>query len=600
MDISVVSGTYNRLSYLQHMVTTAREAMGNHYGVSLGFCLVDGGSQDGTQDWCRQQPDVTLVEHGSLRGAVKAFNDGANAATGEYVIMANDDIEFVGDGILQAWIYMQNNPDCGCGCFFQDRNGQNWHVESMPAVSQQGEQIHVPYGQVCMVPRWLGERVGWWGDFLHTYGGDNELSAQIITLGYKASPVEGARIHDAEADDDLRKINNISSGKDPRAVNGHHPDSWAWGRAWRGRREHLQFPRGPSLVGPLLCDRPQIPNPITPRERVVYLPIYEHGWPIQKKQKRGLREALAETGLVAEYDYVGRFQEAGKEIALTEIQGLLHQVKPTLILSQLHNGDQIGPGVVAQLRNSAPDATWVNWNGDYWPDNLTSDEGLALARSFDLQLTVNRQALDEYDKQSIKAKYWQIGWEPDGVGHEPDGEPCDLVFLANGYSRPRKNLVRRLRKGPGFTFHLYGQGWPDGWAQGECLYDFVAACKLYRGAKFSLGDSQWPDSGFVSNRVVQALVAGESVLCHQWFAKMENLGLEDGVTCIVWREYQDLIDKIHFYLEHEDQRRAIAEAGQRLALERHSFDVRVSELLGMLDSRSGPMQEETGDIDDWR
>ena len=99
--------------------------------------------------------------------------------------MDKDDIEFVGDGILQAWIYMQNNPDCGCGCFFQDRNGRDWHVESMPAVSQQGEQTHVPYGQVCMVPRWLGERVGWWGDYLHTYGGDNELSAQILTLGYK-------------------------------------------------------------------------------------------------------------------------------------------------------------------------------------------------------------------------------------------------------------------------------------------------------------------------------------------------------------------------------------------------------------------------------
>jgi hypothetical protein len=581
------------------MVETARTAMSNYYGISLDFCLVDGGSQDGTQAWCREQPDVTLVEHGDLRGAVKAFNDGARAATGEYVIMANDDIEFLDDGILQAWIYMQSNPDCGVGCFYQDRNGRDWHVESMPAVSQGGEQIHVPYGQVCMVPRWLGDRVGWWGDYLHTYGGDNELSAQIITLGYKASPVEGARIHDAEADDDLRKINNISGAKDPRAVRGHHPDSWAWGRAWRGRQEHLQFARGPSLVGPLVRNGPQIPNPIVPRERVLYLPIYEQGWPIQKQQKRGLREALAKVGLVAEYDYVGRFQEAGKDIALTEMQFLLHQIKPTLILSQLHNGEQIGPGVVGRLRDAAPGVTWVNWNGDYWPENLTSEEGLALARSFDLQLTVNRKALNDYDKHGIKANYWQIGWEPDGVGHAPDGAACDLVFLGNRYSQARTTLVRHLRKEEWLDFHLHGQGWPDGWARGACLYDFITACKLYRAAKFSLGDSQWPNSGFVSNRVMQALVAGGSVLCHQWFARMEELGLEDGLTCIVWKEYQELVSKIKFYLEHEDQRQAMAEAGQRLALDRHSFDVRVSELLGMLDGRPAPAQE-LEMIDDWR
>ncbi|NIP85753.1 MAG: glycosyltransferase, partial [Planctomycetales bacterium] len=391
MDITLVSGTYNRLPYLQRMVETARAARGGHYGPALDFCLVDGGSQDGTQAWCNQQPDITLIEHGNLRGAVKAFNDGARAARGEYVIMANDDIEFLDDGILQAWIHMQSNPGCGAGCFYQDRNGQDWHVESMPAVSQTGGQIHTPYGQVCMVPKWLGDRVGWWGDYLHTYGGDNELSAQIISLGYKVSPVEGARIHDAEADDDLRKINNISGAKDPRAVRGHHPDSWAWGRAWRGRREHLQFPNGRNLVGPLLRDGPGLPNPVVPRERVVYLPIFEAGWAVQKQQKRGLREALARVGMVAEYDYVGRFQGVAREVALTEIQHLLTQVKPTLVLSQLHNGDLIGPGEINKLRHSAPGATWVNWNGDYWPENLTSEAGLALARAVDLQLTVNRK-----------------------------------------------------------------------------------------------------------------------------------------------------------------------------------------------------------------
>ncbi len=39
------------------------------------------------------------------------------------------------------------------------------------------------------------------------------------------------------------------------------------------------------------------------KERVLYLPIFEQGWQVQKEQKRGLRDALAKRAIVIEYDY---------------------------------------------------------------------------------------------------------------------------------------------------------------------------------------------------------------------------------------------------------------------------------------------------------
>lgn len=583
MDISIVSGTYNRLHYLQRMIESARRAIDlpGLYGLSYEFVLVDGGSTDGSLEWIKAQPDIKLIEHGELRGAVKAFNDGAFAASGSYVVLANDDIEFLDDTLLRGYIYMQDHPDCGAGCFYQNRNGRDWHVEVMPAV-RDGRQVHEPYGQVCIVPKWLGDMVGWWGDYLHTYGGDNELSSRVYELGYKVSPVPGSRIQDNEAPDDLRKINNIANGKDPRAVNGHHPDSWAWGKRWRN--ELL------NLVGPVIRDEPQLPNPVDGRPRIVYLPIFEQGWDIQKEQKRGLREALAEQGLVAEFDYVGRAAAVGLGPMLAELQHLIQQVQPTVVLTQLHNGELIGPRDIATLRTIAPRATFVNWNGDYWPENLLSEAGLALARAFDLQTTVNREADETYRSKSIRSAYWQIGWEPDGVGWEPE-TAHDVVFLGNGYSKERREFVRRLRGLNGLSFGLYGQGWPPNWPSGQNLYDFRAACRVYRGAKLSLGDSQWPESGFVSNRVMQALAAGGAALAHQWFRGMEELGLIDGQTCIIWREFEELEDKIRYYLQHETERRQIAEAGQRLAFDRHSFEARVRELFGLLGQRVTALEE---------
>lgn len=574
MDISIVSGTYNRLPSLQRMVKSVRKSFAGLHGLSWQVVLVDGGSQDGTQKWCLSQPDIHLIEHGELKGAVKAFNDGAFAAQGEYVVMANDDIEFLPDSILVAYLYMQTHPDCGVGCFFQNRNNRDWHVEEMPCIDN-GQQVSRPYGQVCIVPKWLGDYVGWWGEYLHTYGGDNELSSKVYELGFKVSPVPEAKIADHEIDDDLRKINNITGGRDPRAVRGHHPDSWAWGRKWK----HMDMI--PQYVGPIIKHFPILDNPTPRRHRIVYLPIYEQGYPVQKEQKRGLREALAKIAVVAEYDYVTRFTEIGKDRMMIEIRDLIDRLQPTILLTQLHNGSQIDSTDIQGIKNNWRDVKFVNWNGDFWPENLLSEDGIKLAKSFDLQLTVNRSALDDYKKMGVMAEYWQIGYEPDGICDEI-GTSYDMVFLASGYSKARQNLVKQLR-GLGIKFGLYGSGWPQGWSEGQNIYNFTEGCKVYKGAKISIGDSQWPDTGFVSNRVFQALAAGGSALAHQWFRDMDKLGLVDGETCIIWRDFSELETKIKYYLTHEKERKAIALAGEQLALNRHSFDVRVQELLRMLD-----------------
>ena len=582
MDVSIVSGTFNRLRSLQRMVNTIRNSFTlKTYGLNYEIVLVDGGSQDGTIEWCQKQADINLITHGELRGAVKAFNDGAFNSKGQYVILANDDIEFVGNSIWIAYCFMQSNPNCGMGCFYQDRNNKDWHIEYMP-VNINNQQAHAPYGQVCIVPRWLGDYVGWWGDYLHTYGGDNELSSRIYELGFKVSPIEGAKIHDREVNDQLRKINNIQGGKDPRAIRGHHPDSWKWGKRWRN--ESI------GVVGPVIKDHPQIENLFIEKHRILYLPIYEVGWEVQKVQKRGLRESLAKKSIVYEFDYVGETESFDKNRMMQKLNRIISTFLPSIILTQIHNDSIINAGDIRRLKNLSG-ALMVNWNGDYWPENLLSRGGVQLAREFDLQTVINRDVLNKYKELGINAAYWQIGWEPDGIGHKPDTDDrWDIVFLANGYSQDRKSFVKKIRD-LNVSFGLWGNGWPKGWSQGQSTYDFISACKSYQSGKISLGDSQWPNTGFVSNRLFNALAAGGAALAHQWFKDIEQLGLVDGENCIIWKTFEELKEKIYYYLQHEEERKNIADKGQNLALERHSFDSRVDELFNMLKIQEVPFDD---------
>jgi len=604
LDISIVSGTYNRLSYLQKMVSSVRNSLAGLYGLKYEIVLVDGGSNDGTQEWCKSQPDIKLIEHGQLYGAVRAFNDGAFAASGKYVIMANDDIEFVDNSILLAYVYMESHPACGGGCFYQDRNGRDWHVEGMQAVklgrSKKPERVHVYYAQVGIFPKWLGDHVHWWCDELeygrylkgkrysggiglHTYGGDNELSARIWDLGYTIDPIPGAKITDKEAKDDLRIINNIDGANDPSAIRGEHPDSFKFGQKWIERNNRIGI-RG-HYPGPILKDKPMIINPLPEqiKERVLYLPLFEQGWQVQKEQKRGLRDALAKVAIVYEYDYMFEFNRLGKAKMMDKLHNICQEFFPTTFLSQLHNSDQINSVDIYILKKEYGDRChFINWNGDYWPDQLLDDKGLSLARSFDLMTSVNRDVVEKHQKLGINTQYWQIGFEPDGTGHEPEIYH-DIVFLASGYSQKRQQLGQFLAQ-QSWSFGLYGSSWPEGMSKGQNLYNFKEACKIYRGAKIAIGDSQWPESGFVSNRIMQILAAGNCVLCHQWFRGYEELGLVDKVNCLIWQDLGDLERILKFWLSDSNSHllAEIAANGEKLALLRHGFDSRVSELWEML------------------
>jgi spore maturation protein CgeB len=267
----------------------------------------------------------------------------------------------------------------------------------------------------------------------------------------------------------------------------------------------------------------------------------------------------------------------------------------------LHNPDILNAEDIKKLKILLSKKTiWINWNGDFWPQNLETPAGRKLNFEFDIVGLVNKEVVKNYREVGINAYYWQIGYETDGVGYEPSDpiHKSDIVFLASGYSNERVNLVNQIRNDLGrqYNFALWGPRWTDSWVRGQSLYDFRLGCRLYRGAKISIGDSQWPESGFVSNRIFQALAAGGAMLAHQWFYGMDKLGMIDGETCIIWRTFDELKEKIHYYMSHEEDRKKIAENGHNMTLKDHSFSSRIIELFGLINELS----KEEIELESWR
>lgn len=567
--VSIVTGTYNRLPLLQRLIASIRYSAG---GLRYEIIVVDGGSDDGTIEYCSSQEDVILIQQGKLLGAVKAFNEGAYAASGRYVILANDDIVFVNEGIILAVAFMEDNVNrVGIGCFFQDRNGREMHVDRMEA-NYLGQQVYVPYGQVCIVPKELGDHVGWWGDYLHTYGGDNELSCNVWETGLQVAEMKCCCIHDSEHADDLRKINNPVTPQ-----SGLHPDTAKWQNKWRSKwGKEPKF--GAKIPQTVLHEMSYKRS-----TRVVYMPIYEQGHFIQKSTKTGLRRALERrNSIVLELEY-----------QITSHEELLYKTvsfQPDVIIIQVQDGNSsvITPQFMKQLNIELPNTKLVSWNGDYHPDNLYNESYMHLLRHFHHCGFALAGAYEAYCKRNgVNWFYWQIGYEDFEIDKTRQGH--DIVFMGNCYSKARRQLGEYLRwfgDQYGVDVGLYGNWPPELKPNGENLYDFSDGASIYANSFIAISDQQWPSAtGYVSNRLFQILAAGGCIVLQQQFDGMnEYLGLEHAHHLYTWSSLKTLTSLLITLLENRPSEilKQVAENGKHHVLTNHSFDKRVEELWNIL------------------
>ena len=558
--LSIVTGTFNRLPSLRRMIASVRDQLPR--GLAYEIVVVDGGSADGTQDWCKAQPDIRLIEHGELRGAIRAFCDGARAASGEYVVLANDDIVFKPFGLLAAIAHLERTPDCGAVAFADNRtslvtgDGSEYRVEGVGATTADGRPVMVVYAQVGMFRKWLGDQLGWWGDQdpimgqARTYGGDNYLSARIWEAGYTVDPVPQAVIEDFIARDGLRDANANRGATDSA----------------------LYYQRFPTVHLPAQLT----PAPPIDRLRMLCLPIYEPAFPGRFNREAGLTEALTDYGLAIEWDYINE---------PVDLVQLVAAWKPDLLITQIQGPSrQLTPYTLASMRNAAPGMLVVNWNGDVHERGLLGSDVLEMLRYVDLQTTVNAKVLPEYAARGIRAAYWQIGYK-DPAGALPQMPAYEVLFMGNCYNRERQLLLNALRSARiddrPVLVGVYGNC-PG--ADGNTHYDFAAQRSLLQQATIVVGDTYPGGYAFVSNRVFQSLAAGAFLLQQHSDGLKEYTGLTPGVHFAEWRDTAHLKREIARWLRPENaaRREAIASQGREYVRANFSYSAQARKLFNDL------------------
>jgi FkbM family methyltransferase len=198
---------------------------------------------------------------------------------------------------------------------------------------------------------------------------------------------------------------------------------------------------------------------------------------------------------------------------------------------------------------------------------------LDCASEFDWLFTAQRDAVQRFQKDGVAATWLPLACDPDmHCKYEVDKE-FDVCFVGHIFEGPRADLLRLLQRH--FPRSFVGQRF------------FEEMARTYSAARTVFNRSIRND---VNMRVFEALSCGSLLMTNDLRDNGQDELSRDGVHLATYRDGEELLDKIAFYLKHDAVRERIAAAGMALARERHTYRHRMETLLGHIEaSRSKAM-----------
>ena len=236
--------------------------------------------------------------------------------------------------------------------------------------------------------------------------------------------------------------------------------------------------------------------------------------------------------------------------------------------------------LLIELRREVPVVLWV----EEAMHDIT-EEHIEYMRHADLVCTSNPARIPFLREQGVEnVTFLMSGFSSRYHHPEPRTEPFkrDVVFIGGpGAHGQRVDFLARVSEE--FDTEIFGLGWEPWLAANPRLrvQEPVRARgfrKLCATSRIVLGLNQFNDDPlYFSNRTWLSLACRGFHLTH-YIPGLETV-LRDGEHLAWYHDATECIERIGYFLEHEDKRARIAEAGCRLAHDEHQYYNRITNIL---------------------
>jgi spore maturation protein CgeB len=176
-----------------------------------------------------------------------------------------------------------------------------------------------------------------------------------------------------------------------------------------------------------------------------------------------------------------------------------------------------------------------------------------------------------------------------GCGDPFHGDRKRMDYFLNAYcqilsARQRETLLDKLLSET-LSVTVVGDGWKEflmtrNETTAVDLHAPVSVPELvqfYNESKITLNLTQMGNLASVPQRIFHALASGAFILAND-YAALTRL-FSPGIHLETFSDFREMHEKIRYYLDHEDQRRTIAEEGHREFLAHHRMTERIRTIL---------------------
>ena len=266
----------------------------------------------------------------------------------------------------------------------------------------------------------------------------------------------------------------------------------------------------------------------------------------------------------------------GENLAYAICYKVISLLKPDLLF---FHGRDISFELLMQVKQRTPAVM-------YFDDCLKSisssnfEELIMLARQADIMYLTNRGELPQYQKQGVNAKFITGGCDPDA--HYKVEKPekfyqSEVAFIGKVNTSERTECMREVAKH--FDLKLWGEEWEKVGMKSMMKHVYAAEYrKICAGAKIILGWNIDPTIDlYFSNRTWYTLGCGGFLLT-AYSPSLEEI-FDRRVELDWFESIEECCEKIRYYLQHDKERKKIAETGYHLAHTKYSYAEMVKKII---------------------
>jgi spore maturation protein CgeB len=274
---------------------------------------------------------------------------------------------------------------------------------------------------------------------------------------------------------------------------------------------------------------------------------------------------------VINYNFYKRAAEIGEPAMNREVISLVRNEKPDYVFIHTYR-HELFKNTLRQIASMGiPNVLW--FSDDHWRFDDYSRFWKDVAQ---YSITTDHLSIPKYQNLNIPVILSQWAANPD-LYHPVDcSSKLDVTFV--GARMPSREALVEGLADRGVNVDAYGRDWPNG------QVSFEEMVRTFSCSRINLNSSDYwggPEYKQIKGRVFEVVMSGGLLLTDYVYGLDEYFELNKEI--LVYEDLDQAADLIHYYLEHEEERAAIAMAGYKRALRDHTWKQRLRDLFLKVD-----------------